>query len=185
MGKLPIPPSELAAQRLIPETEIMLELEQKLFGFNLGILERMMEDVGDDELAAQPIPKMNPPRWILGHLAIANDMVLQMLEADGVCPPEWREAFGPGSVPNANGLPTPSKSELLDVFRKQSERFRAACAQTSQEVLAKPHAARIEALQKVFPTRGELIAQMVSGHIALHLGQLSAWRRATGRSAMF
>ena len=163
----------------------MLELEQKLYGFNLGILERMIEDVSDEELAAQPIPKMNPPRWILGHLSIANDLVLQMLEADGVCPPGWREAFGPGSVPNAGGAPTPSKAELLGVMRQQFERFKAASSNVTQDILAKPHAARLEVLQKVFPTRGELIAQMVSGHFALHLGQLSAWRRATGRAAMF
>lgn len=163
----------------------MLELEQKLYGFNLNLLGKMMEDVSDDELAAQPIPKMNPPRWILGHLAIANDLVLQMLKTDGVCPAGWREAFAPGSIPNADGLPTPSKAELLGVLRKQFEQFQVACSNATADVLAKPHTARLEVLQKVFPTRGELIAQMVSGHIALHLGQLSAWRRATGRAAMF
>ncbi len=163
----------------------MLELEQKLFGFNLSVLEKMMEDVADDEMSVQPIPMMNPPRWILGHLAIANDMILQMLEVGGVCPAGWREAFAPGSVPNADGLPTPSKSALLGVLRKQFAQFQAAASNATQEVLAKSHAARLEVLQKVFPTRGELIAQMVSNHIALHLGQLSAWRRATGRAAMF
>jgi hypothetical protein len=163
----------------------MLELEQKLYGFNLGVLEKMMEDVNDDEIAAQPIPKMNPPRWILGHLAIANDLVLQMLETEGVCPPDWRAAFAPGSIPNADGLPTPSKSELLGVLRKQFKQFQAASSKVTPQVLAKPHSARLEVLQKVFPTRGELVAQMVSGHLALHLGQLSAWRRATGRAAMF
>jgi len=163
----------------------MLELEQKLYGFNLGILDKMMEDVGDDELAAQPIPKMNSPRWILGHLAIAHDMMLQMLEADGVCPSGWREAFGPGSVPNAEGLPTPTKTELLDALRQQFERFQDVSKRVTPDTLAKSHAARLEILQKVFPTRGELTAQLVSNHFALHLGQLSAWRRATGRAAMF
>lgn len=163
----------------------MLERERKLYSFNLGLLERMLEDVSDEELGHQPIPKMNPLRWILGHLAITTDSCLQLLEADGVCPADWRAAFAPGTVPNAPGAPSPSKAELLSVLRAGHERVIAALDSVDEAVLAGPHKAPIELLQKVFPTRGDLLAQLISNHFAFHLGQVSAWRRATGRPPLF
>ncbi len=163
----------------------MLDRERRLFTFNLGVLERLMEDVTDDELAKQPFPAMNPPRWIIGHLSMATDVCLRMLGQEMALPETWHASFGPGSVPNAEGAPIPSKAELLDALRAGHTRLLAALENVDDASLDRPHQARFESLQKALPKTGDLLAHMMSNHEAFHIGQLSAWRRTTGRAALF
>ena len=40
-----------------------------------------------------------------------------------------------------------------------------------------------QAMQKLFPTLGSMHAFYVGGHLMMHMGQLSAWRRANGLGA--
>jgi uncharacterized damage-inducible protein DinB len=163
----------------------MLDRERRLFQFNLGLVERLTEDVADDELAKQPLPGMNPPRWLLAHLAIATDYCLQLIGKERALPADWHAAFGPGSKPDADAGPQPTKAELLAALRQGHERLLAAIDSIDESLLAQPHGIQFESLQKAFPTRGDFLAQMMSNHESLHIGQLSAWRRATGRPPLF
>jgi uncharacterized damage-inducible protein DinB len=163
----------------------MFERERRLFTFNLNVLERLMEDVTDDELSKQPLPGMNTPRWIIGHLSMATDVCLRMLGRETVLPEAWHTSFGPGSTPNAEGAPTPSKAELLEALQGGHARLLAAIEQAEESTLNEPHGVRFESLQKVLPKKGDLLAHMMSNHEAFHIGQLSAWRRTTGRRALF
>jgi hypothetical protein len=39
--------------------------------------------------------------------------------------------------------------------------------------------------KEAFPTLQELVAFLLSGHVGVHLGQLSAWRRMIGLPPLF
>ena len=82
----------------------MFERERTLMKFMQGYLEMMLRDIDESEMDEQPMPGVNTPRWILGHLAIANDSALQRLGSDRVCDDSWHSAFGRGSSLSAGTL---------------------------------------------------------------------------------
>lgn len=163
----------------------MFDRERKLFTFNVGLIERLMDDVSDDELSSQPVSGMNPPRWLLAHLVIATDYCLQLLGKDHAAPEEWHTAFGPGSKAADPDGPRPTKAELLAALKAGHDRVLAALDAIDPSLLEQPHGVPSEALRRAFPTRGDFLAQMMSNHESLHIGQLSAWRRASGRTPLF
>jgi hypothetical protein len=163
----------------------MFDRERLTYRATLHLLERLMDDVGDEELSAQPLPGMNPPRWILGHLAVTTDSCLQLLGCEPVLPNPWHQAFSPGSENNDEHGPRPTKRELLEALHAGHERVLAALGETDESHLSQPHGVAFASLDKGFPTRGDLLAFLMSGHEAFHIGQLSAWRRASGRAPLF
>lgn len=163
----------------------MFDYERKIYIFTLGYMERAVADISEEEMSAQPMPGMNTPRWVLAHLAISTDYSLILLGRNPVLPREWHQHFGPGSSPNQDGAPTPSKLELVDALKSGHERVLAAIEKADAAFLATGHDVQFESLQQAFPARGELLANMMTAHEGLHLGQLSAWRRASGRKPMF
>lgn len=163
----------------------MFDRERRLFTFNLGLIERLTADIGDGELSSQPVAGMNPPRWLLAHLVIGTDYCLQLLGKEREAPPEWHAAFGPGSKAVASDGPQPTKADLLAALRAGHDRVLAALDSIDPSFLDRPHGVQSESLQKAFPTRGDFLAQMMSNHESLHIGQLSAWRRASGRAPLF
>ncbi len=169
----------------IAEAARPLARERRLYAFNLGFLDMLLADVSDEELEAQPLPDVNTPRWILGHLAIVSDDLLKMLGAEPACPPDWDAAFTGGTAVNAPGAPTPSKAELVAALREGERRLGAALDAATPESLAGPNPATVEIGRRNFPTLADMAAFLLTTHFAVHLGQLSAWRRMTGRPALF
>ncbi|MGC1274664.1 MAG: DinB family protein [Planctomycetaceae bacterium] len=163
----------------------MFDRERLVYRATLDLVERLIDDVTNDELSKHPLPGMNPPRWILGHLAVSTDSGLRVLRQEPALSPEWRQAFGPGSENDVeNGL-RPTKDVLLTALRGGHERVLAALDDADEAVLAQPHGITFASLDRGFPTRGDLLAFLMGGHEAFHIGQLSAWRRASGRSPLF
>ncbi len=161
----------------------MLEQQCRLYGFNLFLLEKMMEDVSDAELTHQASPGTNPPIWILGHLAVATDYASKTLGIPTACPKAWHVDFGPGSTPLKMHDPAPTKSQLMDAIRAGHQRVTEAARNVTAEQLAGPHPV---ALLKGSPieTVGDLLTHLINTHEAMHIGQLSMWRRLTGRKPL-
>lgn len=160
----------------------MFETEVKLHGFLVRYAGRLVADLTDEQLTTQPRPGMNPPLWILGHLAIATDYTREMLGLDKVCPEAWHAAFGPGSRPTAAPGKPPTKAELVAAIEAGQRDVEAAISRVEPAQLDTPNP--IEFLRKELPTWGELLAHLLTTHDAIHLGQLSAWRRAMGLSGV-
>ncbi|MBL9123651.1 MAG: DinB family protein [Planctomycetaceae bacterium] len=161
----------------------MLEQQCRLYRFNLAVLETMTADITDDELTHQPAPGTNPPIWILGHLAVATDYASKTLGIPTACPKAWHVDFGPGSTPLKMHDPAPTKDQLLEAIRNGHARVTAATANVTPELLAAPHPV---ALLKGTPieTVGDLLTHLMNTHEAMHIGQLSMWRRLTGRKPL-
>lgn len=160
-----------------------------VYRFTIGMIERLMEDVGEDQLAHRPPaagggPGVNPPGWILGHLALVNDMATGMLGGPGGGVPEsWAAEFGPGSTPEPLADAYPPKAELLAKLSETADALAGLAATTDLASLTDPNP--IEPLRAGLPTVGDLLAHVLSTHLGTHAGHLSNWRRQMGFPPLF
>ena len=162
----------------------MFERELRLNGLMNGYLSRLLQDLDEAQLAVPIAGGGNPPAWILAHLAVANDYALRMLGEPRVAPSEWHKRFGPGKSPTEDGGTLPSKTDLLQKLEEGRKALAAAAA--------KADPARMSERQNVdffkdtpIETNADVVAHLMTTHLAGHLGQLSAWRRVQGKPPLF
>jgi hypothetical protein len=158
----------------------MKEAVIHLANLQLGYTQKLVQDIPDDKMTAQPIAgkTMNHPAWVLGHLARSTGMVVKVLGRPEIpLPANNAELFGQKSQPLADASRYPSKAELMKSLEHATaqaiEAFRAADDATLNQPSPEPMRGR-------FPTLGVLASALLAMHSALHNGQLSAWRRAMG-----
>jgi len=156
----------------------MFANELKLFAFVVEYAKMLTAELSEEQMRHVPAPGMNPPIWILGHITIAMDYALKMAGRGFLCPKEWHVDFGPGSKPlqNIPGLPT--KAQLLGTLEKTRDALLESVPSISAEQMAQP--SFLEQFRPLIDTQGHLLAHLLTTHPAIHLGQLSAWRRLVG-----
>ena len=156
----------------------MFDREFVLNAWIVDFARKLSVGIDEDKMTYQPAPGMNTPQWVFGHLAVCTDYGLKLLGQPTSCPKAWYEAFGIGSNPAVPPSPQPSKAELLEAIASGHARLNAAMAKATPEQLAAVNP--FDFLVKALPTVGDLLAQLTTAHPAMHLGQLSAWRRLNG-----
>ncbi|HLN33364.1 MAG TPA: DinB family protein [Gemmataceae bacterium] len=157
---------------------MQFELELRLYGFTLQLCRMLAADLDDAKLTIQLTPQANHPAWILGHLAVATDYALQTMGQRRVCSKEWHEKFGIRSKPCSERSNYPTKDELLSAVERGHELVTNALKDVSPERFSAPNP--VDFLEKPLPTVGDLLAHLMTTHVAFHLGQLSMWRRQMG-----
>ena len=161
----------------------MFERELTLYEFNLNYLRMLMADLAESDLGMAPFEGGNPPVWILGHLATATDYAARLLGLEATCPRRWQKQFAPGTKPADLKPPLPTKSELLAAIEEVHRRVSQAAQSASAEAMNKPH--DLELLKPtVLTTNGDVVAHLMTTHIAFHLAQLSACRRKSGKGPL-
>lgn len=158
----------------------MFEREATLLRFARGYYDALTDDLTDAQLIDQPMEGVKPPIWVLGHLAVVNDFTLRMLGRPGVCPAEWHKGFGPGSANLGMAGAGLTKADLVGAFGRGCDAILDALPSADPDAMAAPQALPFRLLKEHLPTVGDLVANLCSSHIALHLGQLSTWRRIRG-----
>jgi len=97
--------------------------------------------------------------------------------------PEWSALFNPGSKLTAVRGNYPSRDELVQSLEERFETARKlAAAATPEQVSAPTPNPR---LKDKLPRVGDVITLLLTGHLGMHLGQLSAWRRMIGLPPLF
>jgi hypothetical protein len=148
------------------------------YRLTLDYLRRLVVDVSDDDFARQPQGVANHPAWIIGHLtfscqAIGGELGLMPWLAD-----DWKDRFGTGSQPTADRTAYPTKAELLTAIEDGQKRLASrliALGDSGMAVMLPD-----ERYRETFPTLGHAVVHILGGHAAVHVGQLSVWRRAAG-----
>lgn len=161
----------------------MFETESRINQFLIGYCQMLAADIPEERLAEQPLPGVNHPAWILGHLAISGDFAAAVLGGEKVLPESWGTLFGPGSKLTANRANYPCKAELLEAIQSGFQRARELAASATPEILARPNPNRM--LRGGLPTVQDAYAFLLTGHFSLHLGQFSTWRRMIGLAPLF
>jgi hypothetical protein len=148
-----------------------------------GLLEGMIADVPDEQLAVQFPGLPNHPAWVLGHLtgvyAFFSKNFGRPLD------PPLPESFAQctrGTSPCSTRETYPSKSELLSNFRRSRENAIVAARGIAPEAMSQPNP--VEGLRGAAPTVGDLVVLAFCMHPSLHAGQVSDWRRAKGLPRM-
>lgn len=133
--------------------------------------------------AGEPIPS-NHPAFALGHLCLYPLKVLQLLgrDASGVQPPEGFERLFSKDArceDDASGSLYPPAQEIIEFFNRSYEAAQAALREASDEQLLAENPVDTP-MKQLCPNLGSLLNFYMSGHVTLHLGQISAWRRMEG-----
>jgi hypothetical protein len=167
----------------------MHEYVLTVFSANLGSAKKLVADLTDEQMCAQPVPGrvMNHAAFILGHLAWTSEVGVNLLKASTPAAAvlgdsawndaAWKELFAMGAKPLPDAKSYPSKEKLLAALEDGHTRFAAAMKGVTPEILGQPAPERARSR---FPTLGHLLIALLTAHEASHLGQLSAWRRALG-----
>ncbi len=161
----------------------MFDTECNINRFLLGYAHTLVDELDDNRLCEQPVPGVNHPAWILGHLALSGDGAVGVLGGQKTLAGDWTKEFGTGSKPSALRADYPSKAELLRVLEERFATARELAAAASPEKVALPNPNG--RLKDKLPTVRDAVAFLFTGHLALHLGQLSAWRRLIGLAPLF
>ncbi len=167
---------------------------QQLSGPSFGYAEGLLKDIPADRFGRHTAPggqtiTANHPAWQIGHLALYPAKVAEAcsLSLEGVANTQRDlELFDAGSdcKDDPQGSIYPSKDDLtaklFDGYRKLVD----AAAATDDAFLAGHHEGS-ERMRERFPTRAALVSFMVCGHMMMHLGQISTWRRCEGMGSAF
>jgi len=145
-----------------------------------GYAQRLVADLDEAEMVAQPVEGviMNHPAWILGHLGAYAGPLAAILRGDPAQDP-IDHPFGRASTPSPDRAAYPSRDDLLRTFIGAYDTALDALAGAPDARLDEPPP--IDRWAARFPANRLLPAQFIVRHNAVHLGQLSAWRRAMGR----
>jgi hypothetical protein len=161
----------------------MLDSELKINRFLMGYCRMLIGDIPEERMVEQPLPGVNHPAWILGHLAWSTDRGRWMLGLEPECPSEWTATFGFGSKPSASRGDYPSRDELIAAVEGGFERLREQAAAATPEQLEAP--SPNPRTKEALPTVQDTVALLLTGHLGAHLGQLSMWRRMIGLPPLF
>jgi hypothetical protein len=149
---------------------------------NVSYAKMILADIEDSRMAERPVG-LNPPAWLLMHLAVTADYVADLLGGKGVCPTDWNERASPKNPISDRRSDYPNRDELIRQYE--------AAHQNGCNLLSKATTEQLSARQKMgffeqeLPTVGEMAGFLLVAHHAIHLGQLSAWRKATGKAPLF
>jgi hypothetical protein len=146
--------------------------------FNLSYAKMLLADIPDDAMARPAGPLVNHPAWQVGHLLWSFGGVAHWLGDTDNPPPAWALACAQGSKPSTDRAAFPAKSDMLATLESAHRRVIDLLWAAPADLLAAPMPD--PKLRKVLPTIADAVVFVLTVHCAAHLGQLSAWRRATG-----
>jgi hypothetical protein len=155
----------------------------ELYARNLDYARRLTADLPADKWAYQPAPKMNHAAWVIGHLARTADLTgALLLDEQTSVPTSWMDLFGPTSTPSPDASIYPDGRTLIDALEAGHARTVAAVNKADLSILSQPP--KLERLKPRFATLSIFVGHAMTTHEMVHLGQLSAWRRAQGLPAV-
>ena len=137
------------------------------FSMSMEYGRNLLADLDQGQMTAQPLPGMNHPAWIVGHLAFSFQMIGGELGLESWLPEHWEGQY-------------PGKHELLAALAAGEKKLTEHLRTLADSELDRP--LPDERYRDVFPTLGSAVLHILCVHTAVHLGQLSAWRRAMGLS---
>lgn len=145
------------------------------FRLVVGLVKKGYADIPEDRMRHQPVPGVNPPVWILGHLVSTFNYVPKLLGGEPLCPPEYGKWFGPTSKLEEMPAALPTKAELLKHLSAVSETILVEFPKATDADLAKPNG--LNFMPDALPTMRDVYENILHAHPMLHFGQLTVWRK--------
>jgi hypothetical protein len=144
----------------------------------LDYLRQLVADVSDELLTRHSSWAMNHPAWVIGHLVYSCQAIGGEMGINPWLPSDWVKRFGTGSAPVEGKENYPSKQELLDALSDGQGRVTDRLIALGEQGLSAP--LPDERHRAVFPTIGHAVLHILTVHAAIHVGQVTVWRRTVG-----
>ena len=152
------------------------------FAYSLDYLREMIADVPEGSMTAQPDGITNHPAWTIGHIVFIAQAIGGVIGVEPWLDEDWAQQFGPGSSVHKPAREqgryqdATSKAALFTALATAQIKLATAITALTDEELDKPFPDPSYA--DVFPTVRHALTQVLLGHTAFHIGQISVWRRA-------
>jgi len=165
-----------ATTTTVPITEVLVNGIELVTGY----AKMLVEGIPAERFGHMPHEEMNHPAFCLGHLSIYPDKILGYLgRADLASPKEgWFELFAQGVQCVEQDGRYPEKDEICTQYFERHWAVVQALKEVDEMMFAQP--TPIEFLKERAPSFGASLNFIMIAHPMLHLGQISAWRRAMG-----
>lgn len=142
------------------------------------------EDMRDAPLTQPTSRGGNHPLWLLGHLAVVEGAVPQVLFGEPNPVEHWRPLFGQGTRPTTDAGAYPPFDEVLKTYRALRAKNLARLDEIGEVGLDRAPAAVPPGFEDEMRTTGQTLL-VIALHQMSHLGQLADARRASGREPRF
>lgn len=149
--------------------------------FNFAYVSKLVEDLTEEQMTIKPSAGLdNHPAFTIGHLVTAYANLENNLTGQFILQEDWKNVFlrkGPGdpTLPNPDASVYPPKAELLAELKKRQDRILDIVSKLDESKLNENLEWRFA---HFMPTYRDRILFLCINHMAMHLGQLAAWRRA-------
>lgn len=154
-------------------------VETLLIGWekNADYAQRLVADLNEAQMVAQPAPGTNHPAWTFSHLQAYHPTLEALLRGEPCDDPQTHR-FGMKSIPETHRTVYPMKDDLMQSFLDGHEAVALALREADETALALPMP--VERWKASFPSVSSCLGYLMLGHESVHLGQVSAWRRVLG-----
>lgn len=153
--------------------------------------ERLLAGVKPEQFARKAsvngkVIDSNHPAWVYGHLATYPAKIAAMVGLDPArcaAPANFEALFQDKTEcrDDPSGTIYPAMETITSAFFKSHDALFAALAEVEDAKLTAP--TPDEKARERFPLLGSRVLFMCNNHPTMHLGQISAWRRAMGLPA--
>jgi len=144
----------------------------------------LVADLDDSQMVAQPRLggdlAVNHPAWVISHLCAYHPVMVDLLEGRTPEDPKGHR-YGMTSKPLPDASEYLSADELRQQFADGHASVAAALQKADEQTLDLPMP--VERWASKYPQVGQMLPYLMIRHEALHLGQLSTWRRVQGLPA--
>ncbi len=157
----------------------------------LNYSDRLLKGIEKEQFACFASPggktiQSNHPAFVFGHLTLYAPRVMQDLgvpEKIVPIPAKFAEVFNKDTTcqHDPDGQIYPSMEEIVQVYFDGYRAAQEVLRASPDELFLKSN--QNEAMRKRFETVGSMLAFYCGGHVMMHLGQVSAWRRMAGYPA--
>ena len=159
-------------------------------GLSVGYADRLLRGVAADRFPRFAAPggvvvTSNHPAFIYGHLSLYAPKILRQIGHPAPAVPdqfEVRFSKDAACVDDPDLDLYPSLAEVVEFFTEGHRMVSGALRSTPDDVFQQPNPAEGR-MRELFPTIGSVQAFYCGGHMMMHLGQMSAWRRMEGMPA--
>ncbi|NBV64822.1 MAG: DinB family protein [Planctomycetes bacterium] len=152
----------------------------------IGYGTKLCEDVPADKFGHMPHPNMNSALFNMAHLTIYTERCLQMIGREDLAQtvdPKWEEQFKNGAQCVEQDGRYPGKEAIMKRYVERYTVVASALDAADDAVFTKPNPMGGR-MTEMLPTMGAAVMFLCGSHMQMHLGQVSAWRRAMGMGSI-
>lgn len=144
---------------------------------------KLAEDVRDAPLTAPTSRGGNHPLWVMGHLALAEGRLLNVVSGEPNPVEHWEPLFSQGTEPTADAAAYPTFDEVLGTYRELRARTLKVLDELGDEGLGRAPKNVPAGFEEFMNTNGRAML-LITLHQAGHTGQIADVRRSLGRKPL-